>query len=71
MDWLRTQRPELVRRYGDLYRRGAYTPADERQRLARLVHRPGVKSRFRQLSKSPTESLDEPIQTDATQQSLF
>ncbi len=71
MDWLRTQRPELVRRYGDLYQRGAYAPADERQRLARLVHRPGTKSRFRQLSKPPVKSLDEPIQADAAQQSLF
>jgi DNA repair photolyase len=71
MDWLRTQRPELVRRYEDLYRRGAYAPADERQRLARLVHRPGVKSRFRQFPKSPAQSLDEPIQADAAQQSLF
>jgi DNA repair photolyase len=71
MDWLRTQRPELMRRYVDLYRRGAYAPADERQRLARLVHRPGIKSRFRQLPKSPAESLDEPIETDAAQQCLF
>jgi DNA repair photolyase len=71
MDWLRTQRPELVRRYVDLYRCDAYAPADERQRLARLVHRPGTKSRFRQLPKSPAESLDEPIQTDAAQQCLF
>ena len=71
MEWLRTQRPELVRRYVDLYRRGAYAPADERQRLARLVHRPGTKSRFRQLSKSPAKPLDQPIQTDAAQQSLF
>jgi DNA repair photolyase len=71
MDWLRTQRPELVRRYGDLYKRGAYAPTDERQRLARLVHRPGTKSRFRQLPKPPAQSLEEPIQTDAAQQSLF
>jgi DNA repair photolyase len=71
MDWLRTQRPELVRRYEDLYRRGAYAPADERQRLARLVHRPGTESRFRRLPKSPAQSSDEPIQAGAAQQSLF
>lgn len=71
MDWLRTQRPELVKRYENLYARGAYAPADERQRLAGLVHRPGVKSRFRQLPKSPARSLKEPIRTDAAQQSLF
>jgi DNA repair photolyase len=39
MDWLRTQRPELVRRYEDLYARGAYAPAEERKRLASLVRR--------------------------------
>jgi DNA repair photolyase len=71
MDWLRTQRPELVRRYGDLYGRGAYAPADERQRLARLVHRPGTKSRFRQLPKSPAQHSSKPIQADAPQQRLF
>jgi len=71
MDWLGTQRPELVRRYEGMYKRGAYAPADERQRLARLVHRPGVKSRFRQLPKLPAQSLDEPIRPDAAQQSLF
>ncbi len=71
MDWLHTQRPELVHRYEDLYRSGAYAPANERQRLARLVHRPGTKSRFRQLPKPPTQSLNKSIQTDAAQQSLF
>lgn len=71
MGWLHAQRPELVRRYEDLYKRGAYAPADERQRLARLVHRPGTKSGFRQLARSPTQSSSEPTKTDAVQQSLF
>jgi DNA repair photolyase len=71
MGWLRTQRPELVGRYGDLYKRGAYAPTDERQRLARLVHRPGIKSGFRQLPFSPTPSSSEPAKADAVQQSLF
>ncbi len=35
--WLREQRPELVERYEALYRRGAYAPAAERDRLSRLV----------------------------------
>ena len=30
MDWLRTQRPDLVPRYEELYRRGAYAPREER-----------------------------------------
>ncbi|HEX2015547.1 MAG TPA: hypothetical protein VGN69_02550 [Solirubrobacteraceae bacterium] len=37
MDWLRHQRPDLVDHYQQLYARGAYAPAAERQRLSRLV----------------------------------
>ncbi len=35
--WLRERHPELVERYEELYRRGAYAPSEERKRLARLV----------------------------------
>ena len=38
MDWLEEERPELLRRYSQLYGRGAYAPAEERRRLASLVH---------------------------------
>jgi DNA repair photolyase len=42
LDWLRQHRPDLVERYERLYRRGAYAPAEERRRLARLLEgRPG------------------------------
>jgi DNA repair photolyase len=37
MDWLRSQRPDLVPRYEKLYARGAYAPKAERERLSRLV----------------------------------
>ncbi len=37
MGWLRDQRPDLVPRYEQLYRRGAYAPREERERLAGLV----------------------------------
>ncbi len=47
MDWLRSQRPDLVSRYEELYRRRAYAPAEERARLARLVRRGGAPSAFR------------------------
>jgi DNA repair photolyase len=40
LDWLAEQRPDLLARYRDLYRRGAYAPAQERRRLARLVRGP-------------------------------
>jgi DNA repair photolyase len=39
MGWLQTQRPDLVERYEQLYRRGAYAPREERERLAGLVRR--------------------------------
>jgi DNA repair photolyase len=39
MDWLRQQRPDLVPRYQELYRRGAYAPREERERLAGMVRR--------------------------------
>jgi DNA repair photolyase len=39
MDWLRSQRPDLIERYEQLYRRGAYAPKEERERLSRLVRR--------------------------------
>src|ERR1700716_819980 len=39
MDWLRSQRPDLVPRYERLYGRGAYAPKTERERLGALVWR--------------------------------
>jgi DNA repair photolyase len=39
MGWMRAQRPDLVPRYEQIYRRGAYAPKDERARLARMVRR--------------------------------
>ncbi|MGO9322549.1 MAG: LAGLIDADG family homing endonuclease [Solirubrobacteraceae bacterium] len=46
MDWLRTQRPDLVARYEELYRRRAYAPPEERARLARMVRRGGAPGAF-------------------------
>jgi DNA repair photolyase len=36
-DWLREHRPDLIPRYESLYARGAYAPAAEKERLARLI----------------------------------
>ncbi|MGA2321575.1 MAG: radical SAM protein [Solirubrobacteraceae bacterium] len=47
MDWLRSERPDLVSRYEELYRRGAYAPVEERKRLARTVRGGGVPRGFR------------------------
>jgi DNA repair photolyase len=46
MDWLKAQRPDLVERYEELYRRRAYAPPEERRRLARLVRRGGPTDAF-------------------------
>jgi DNA repair photolyase len=42
MGWLRQNRPDLVDRYEDIYRGGAYGNRDERERLAGLVRRRGT-----------------------------
>jgi DNA repair photolyase len=41
-DWLRDKRPDLIPRYEKLYRRGAYLPKDERERLSKLAGRRGA-----------------------------
>jgi DNA repair photolyase len=46
MDWLRSQRPDLVPRYERLYSRGAYAPREERERISRLLRRRGVPAGF-------------------------
>jgi DNA repair photolyase len=46
MDWLRSQRPDLVPRYERLYSRGAYAPREERERISRLLRRRGVPGGF-------------------------
>ncbi len=58
MGWLATQRPDLVPRYRELYRRGAYAPKQERVRLARLVRRRGsAPGSFRSMG----ERIERPI----------
>jgi DNA repair photolyase len=48
-EWLAENRPDLVPRYKQLYRRGAYAPQEERERLSALVKRtsPGSEPMFR------------------------
>jgi DNA repair photolyase len=41
LDWLRSQRPDLVPRYERLYARGAYASRAERERIAALVRERG------------------------------
>jgi DNA repair photolyase len=73
-DWLRSNRPDLVPRYERLYGRGAYAPAAEKERLARLVNpeadmdRRYLRDRMR-IEPEEREPLPEPIA--AEQPSLF
>ena len=41
-EWRDAIRPDLIPRYRELYRRGAYAPPEERRRLARLVKGPDL-----------------------------
>jgi len=41
-EWLRSYRPDLVERYEELYRRGAYAPKEESARLLRLLRHPAM-----------------------------
>jgi DNA repair photolyase len=72
-EWLAENRPDLVPRYRQLYRRGAYAPLQERERLSALVQRtsPGSEPMFRrgrrQQPPPEPEELTEPFQ----QESLF
>ena len=83
MDWLRSQRPDLVPRYEQLYARGAYAPKAERDRIggvlaaARRKHPPrGTRAgMFRRNGRSP--ALDPPTPASpprapaGVQQALF
>jgi DNA repair photolyase len=72
MDWLRSQRPDLVPRYEELYRKRAYAPQAERERLARMVRRGGAPSAFRIRGPTPVDKpSSEALAPVAHQESLF
>jgi DNA repair photolyase len=60
MEWLQAERPELVGRYRDLYRRGAYLAPSERRRLARLTPGRPVRDRLRDGSEAPAPGTTQP-----------
>jgi DNA repair photolyase len=76
MQWLREQRPGLLARYEQLYRRGAYAPAAERKRLAAMVRR-GAPGPLRRISLSrvredrPEPAIELRDAPDPVQQRLF
>jgi DNA repair photolyase len=59
MDWLKSQRPDLVERYEELYRRRAYAPREERERLARMVRRGPGPGAFRRRGMVQAEDAKE------------
>jgi DNA repair photolyase len=76
MDWLRSQRPDLVPRYEKLYQRGAYAPREERARLSHMVRRGRPARGFRRVRDTPTPEHDPPVAIGAPlrpprQESLF
>ncbi|HEX8978001.1 MAG TPA: radical SAM protein [Solirubrobacteraceae bacterium] len=71
MDWLAEHRSDLVGRYRDLYRRGAYAPSAERRRLARLVRGPDVGPWERSGRTGPPSRETPPVPRESVQQTLF
>jgi DNA repair photolyase len=71
MEWLAEHRPDLVPRYRELYRRGAYAPSAERRRLAALLEGPDlasgerIGSSWRPAARAPGRELREPTPTQA------
>ncbi len=81
-EWLRMYRPDLIDRYHELYRRGAYVPSDERRRIQavadsvrpRGAHRrraPRPRPRAATERGRPRERAEAPPLTQPEQGSLF
>ncbi len=74
LGWLRENRPDLVPRYNELYRRGAYASPEERRRLSRMVNGPDVApfERMRgQMRAAPSPAAPRPSESNEVQQTLF
>jgi DNA repair photolyase len=72
-EWLRDHRPDLMARYKTLYRRGAYAPPEERERLMKMVKGPedGPFALMRgRTGPRPRRSLERP-QAETSQERLF
>ncbi len=70
-EWLSEDRPDLVPRYEELYRRGAYAPQDERRRLARLVDGPDRDPGHRMRDSVRPQPALEPVARVLDQGKLF
>jgi len=67
-DWLQTHRPDLLERYERLYRRGAYMPRDEQERVTAPARRRGSALRARALPQAAPAPQDAP---EPAQPALF
>ena len=73
MRWLQEHRPDLVDRYREFYRRGAYAPPQERRRLMSLVDRSQIEAvgseRWAfETGPAATERAREPPEPDGLEQ---
>jgi DNA repair photolyase len=71
MEWLAEHRPDLLPRYRDLYRHGAYAPQRERRRLAGLINGPDRASSERGRATFMEVVQPPPPARQPTQESLF
>jgi DNA repair photolyase len=69
-DWLRSNRPDLLSRYEQLYARGAYAPKAERERLSAMVSR-GGRGRLGPRPDPAPEGAPAPARPEPRQASLF
>jgi DNA repair photolyase len=70
-EWLRSERPDLVPRYERLYRRGAYAPQAERERLGSLVRSAGREPSEWRRGIVRNVTVVSPPEREALQERLF
>jgi DNA repair photolyase len=70
-DWLEQHRPDLTERYRRIYRSGAYAPAPERRRLAKLVNGPDLPPGKRMRGRSLEPPVREQAGRKVAQEKLF
>lgn len=71
LDWLTDHRPDLVPRYRELYRGGAYAPQKERKRLSELVSGPDLAPAERRRGAFVRAPEPAPRARKPSQESLF
>ena len=59
-DWLREHRPDLLPRYEELYRRGAYLPEAQRREIERAAGAPWARPRLRRSAPEARASREPP-----------